>query len=64
MNEQKNGYDMSYDQFLKEVVKLPEAEYIKCIRRTLTTTKVFLERQPKDIRLNLCNHIQANQKGE
>ena len=46
---------MSYDQFLKEIVELPEAEYIKCIRSTLTTTKLFLERQPEDIRLNLYN---------
>ena len=55
MNEQKDGNDMSFDQFLKEAVELPEAEYIKCIRSTFTTTKVSLEKQPKDIRLNLYN---------
>ena len=55
MNEQKDGYDTNYEQFLKEVNGLSEEEYIKCVRSTLTTTKVFLERQPKDIRLNLYN---------
>ena len=55
MNEQKNGYEMCYERFLKEVVNLPEEEYIKCIRSTLYSTKVFLERKPQDIRVNLCN---------
>ena len=55
MNEQKNGYEMCYERFLKEVVNLPEEEYIKCIRSTLNSTKVFLERKPQDIRVNLYN---------
>ena len=42
-------------KFLKEVVNLPEEEYIRCIRSTLNSTKVFLERKPQDIRVNLYN---------
>ena len=55
MNEQKNGYEMCYEKFLKEVVNLPEEEYIKCIRSSLNSAKVFLERKPQDIRVNLYN---------
>ena len=46
---------MGYERFLKEVVDLPEEEYIKCIRSTLSSAKVFLERKPKDFRVNLYN---------
>ena len=46
---------MCYERFLKEVLKLPEEEYIKCIRSTLNSTKVFLETKPENIRLNLYN---------
>ena len=55
MNEEKNGYDMTYEQFLKSVVKLSEEEYIKCIRSSLTTSKVFMKRNPDEIRINLYN---------
>ena len=55
MDGQKNGYGMCYESSLKEVVKLPKEEYIKCIRSTLNSTKVFLERKPQDIRVNMCN---------
>ena len=38
---------------MKEVVDLPEEEYIECIRSTLNSSEVFLERKPKDIHVNL-----------
>ncbi|XP_053405183.1 uncharacterized protein LOC128558914 [Mercenaria mercenaria] len=55
MNKEKDGFDMSYKHFLTDIVQLSEQDYIKCIRSTLNTPKVFLKREPKDIRLNLYN---------
>ena len=55
MNDQKDGYEITYEQFLRDVVELTEEEYIKCIRSSLNSTKVFLARKPKDIRVNLYN---------
>ena len=49
------GYNITYEEFLKTVVQMPEAEYIKCIRSSLAASKVFLKRSPKDIRVNLYN---------
>ena len=55
MNEQKNGYEICCERFLKEVVNLPQEKYIKCIRSTLNSTKVFFERKPKNVCVNLYN---------
>ncbi|XP_069109182.1 uncharacterized protein [Argopecten irradians] len=57
MNEFKDGCDMSYDQFLREVVQIEEAEYIKCIRSSLKGPKIFLKRKPKEMRVNYYNTI-------
>ncbi|KAH3799437.1 hypothetical protein DPMN_153045 [Dreissena polymorpha] len=46
INDQKDGYDITYEEFLKPVVQMPEAEYIKCIRSSLAASKVFLKRFP------------------
>ncbi|MCG7875518.1 MAG: AAA family ATPase [Candidatus Thiodiazotropha endolucinida] len=55
MNNKKDGYDMSYEEFLTDVVQMSEEEYIKCIRSSLNTSKVFLKRNPSEIRVNLYN---------
>ena len=55
MNSEKDGYDMTYEQFLKDVVNMTEDEYIKCIRSSLNSSKVFLKRTPSEIRVNLYN---------
>jgi hypothetical protein len=55
MNDEKEGFDMSYDEFLVNVVELEEEEYIKCIRSSLKAPKLFLKRSPKDIRVNYYN---------
>jgi len=53
INDHKDGYDITYEEFLKTAVQMPEAEYINCIRSSLAASKVFLKRSPKDIRVNL-----------
>ena len=53
MNTEKEGFDMTYEQFLSDVIEMNEDDYIKCIRSSLKASKVFLKRRPKDIRVNL-----------
>ena len=55
MNNNKDGLQMTFEEFLREIVKLTEEEYVKCIRSTLTGPKVFLKRRPAEIRVNLYN---------
>ena len=55
MNTEKDGFDVTYEQFLSEVLEISKEDYIKCIRSSLKASKVFLKRTPKDIRLNLYN---------
>lgn len=37
MNSEKDGYDLSYEQFLRTVSQMSEDDYIKCIRRSLNS---------------------------
>ena len=53
MNTEKEGFDMTFEQFLSDVIEMNEDNYIKCIRTSLKASKVFLKRRPKDIRVNL-----------
>ncbi|XP_053402924.1 uncharacterized protein LOC123548901 [Mercenaria mercenaria] len=55
MNDEKDGYSMSYEKFLTNVVQMSEEDYIKCIRSSLNSPKVFLKRHPSEIRVNLYN---------
>ncbi|XP_060561861.1 uncharacterized protein LOC132721554 [Ruditapes philippinarum] len=55
MNNEKDGLHMSYEQFLADFAEMSEEDYIKCIRSSLKASKVFLKREPKDIRVNLYN---------
>ena len=55
MNDQKEGYDMSYDMFLKTVIKMNEDDYVKSIRSSLSAARIFLKRKPNEIRVNLYN---------
>ena len=55
MNSEKTGYDMTFHEFLASVVQLNEDDYVKCIRSSLTSPKVFLKRSPKQLRMNLYN---------
>lgn len=55
MNDEKDGYDMTYEEFLSNVAQMSEDDYIKCICSSLKTPKVFLKRKPSEIRVNLYN---------
>ena len=55
MNKYKDGMNFSFEQFLTEVAEMSEEEYIKCIRSSINGPKVFLKRQPSEIRINLYN---------
>jgi hypothetical protein len=43
---------MTFDQFLNDVIEMTEEEYIKAIRSNLNGPKVFLKRQPCEVRVN------------
>ena len=55
MNNYKDGMNFSFEQFLTKVAEMSEEEYIKCIRSSINGPKVFLKRQPSEIRINLYN---------
>ena len=55
MNTERDGYDMLYEELLTNVVQMSEEECIKCIRSSLNPSKVFLKRNPNEIRVNLYN---------
>ncbi|XP_062584589.1 uncharacterized protein LOC134246276, partial [Saccostrea cucullata] len=57
VNDFKNGCDISctFQDFLQNVLQLSEDDYIKCIRSSLRTPKVFLKRKPCDLRVNAYN---------
>ena len=55
MNNYKDGMNFSFEQFLTNVAEMSEEEYIKCIRSSINGPKVFLKRQPSEIRINLYN---------
>ena len=55
MNKYKDGMNFSFEQFLTEVAAMSEKEYIKCIRSSISGPKVFLKREPSEIRINLYN---------
>ena len=55
MNKYKDGMNFSFEQFLTKVAEMSEEEYIKCIRSSINGPKVFLKRQPSEIRINLYN---------
>ncbi|XP_060603545.1 uncharacterized protein LOC132756482 [Ruditapes philippinarum] len=57
MNDQKHGYNMSFEKFLSDIAQMNEDDYIKCIRSSLNSPKVFLKRNPNEIRVNLYNDV-------
>ena len=58
MNKYKDGMNFSFEQFLTKVAEMSEEEYIKCIRSSINGPKIFLKRQPSEIRINLYNNEQ------
>ena len=55
MNEYKNVTDITFDEFLEQVAKMSFENYIKCIRSSLRAPKIFLKRNPNEMRVNLFN---------
>ncbi|MCG8076810.1 MAG: AAA family ATPase [Candidatus Thiodiazotropha taylori] len=55
MNEYKDNSEITFDEFLENIVKMNFDDYIKCIKSSLNTAKVFLKRKPKEMRVNLFN---------
>ena len=55
MNEYKDGCDFDYQSFLQNVIGMSEEEYIKCIRASLKGPKMFLKRNPSEMRVNYYN---------
>ncbi|XP_062599574.1 uncharacterized protein LOC134261132 [Saccostrea cucullata] len=57
LNDMKNGCDLPYKELLSTVLKISEEDYIKCIRSSLRGPKVFLKRNPCDMRVNSYNSV-------
>ena len=54
MNEKKEN-EVTFAEFFERVVKMNFEDYIKCIRRSLNAPKIFLKREPNEMRINLFN---------
>ena len=48
----KEGLQISFDDFLNTVLEISEEDYIKSIRASLQSSRVFLKREPSEIRVN------------
>lgn len=56
LNEYKDGCNLDYESFLENVIKMSQEDYIKCIRASLKSPKIFLKRSPSEMRFNYYNH--------
>ena len=54
MNENKDN-EVTFAEFLERVAKMNFEDYIKCIRSSLNAPKIFLKREPNEMRINLFN---------
>ena len=54
MNENKDN-EVTFAEFLERVAKMNFEDYIKCIRSSLNAPKLFLKREPNEMRINLFN---------
>ena len=54
MNEAKDN-EVTFAEFLERVAKMNFEDYIKCIRSSLSAPKIFLKREPNEMRINLFN---------
>lgn len=57
LNDMKNDCCLSYKELLETVLKISEEDYIKCIRSSLRGPKVFLKRNPCNMRVNSYNSV-------
>ena len=54
MNEHKDN-EVPFAEFLERVAKMNFEDYIKCIRSSLNAPKIFIKREPNEMRINLFN---------
>ena len=54
MNENKDN-EVTFAEFLERVAKMNFEDHIKCIRSSLNAPKIFLKREPNEMRINLFN---------
>lgn len=54
LQENNKGIDKTFDEFL-QIIDISEENYIKAVRSTLKDTKIFLKRNPNEIRINSYN---------
>ena len=55
MNEYKDNVDLTFEEFLEKVAKMNFEDYMRCIKSSLNAPKVFLKREPNEMRINLFN---------
>ena len=54
MNENKDN-EVTFAEFLERVAKMNFEDYNTCIRSSLNAPKIFLKREPNEMRINLFN---------
>ena len=52
LSDLENVQNMTFDQFLAEILEMSKEDYSKVIRRSLNGPKVFLQRRPSEVRIN------------
>ena len=52
LHELDNLEDMTFEEFLSDILHITEEDYIKCARNSLSGAKVFLQRKPYEVRVN------------
>lgn len=52
LHELDNLEDMTFEEFLSDILYMTEKDYIKCARSSLSGAKVFLQRKPYEVRVN------------
>ena len=54
MNENKDN-EVTFAELLERLAKMNFEDYIKCIRSSLNAPKIFLKREPNEMRISLFN---------
>ena len=52
LQEFGQGENMTFDRFLENVLRMNEENYIRAVRSSITSPKVFLKRSTEEIRIN------------
>jgi hypothetical protein len=52
LHELDNIEDLTFEEFLSDILHMTEEDYIKCVRSSLSGAKVFLQRKPYEVRVN------------